>query len=94
MVQQMKEQHWIKANIKNKTTKELYCIINVYAPNHYRDKEACWNTLKNYLLWVQNSSIIIGGDFNLVLNAEEKFRGKFHVDPSREIVETIMGTCN
>lgn len=30
----------------------------------------------------------------MVLNAEEKFGGKYHVDPSRKMVETIMETCN
>ena len=30
----------------------------------------------------------------MVLNAEEKFGGKYHVDPSREMVESIMETCN
>jgi len=75
-------------------TKEIYWISNVYAPNHYRDKEVCWNTLKNYLSQGQNNNIIIGDDFNLVLNAEKKFGGKYHADPSRKIVETIMDTCN
>lgn len=69
-------------------------MINVYAPNHYRDKEVCWNTLKYYLLQVKNNNIIIGEYFNLVLNAKEKFGGKFHADPPRETIETTMDSSN
>jgi len=79
-----KELHWIKTNLENKKTKEKYGIINICAPNHYRDKEVYWSTLKNYLMQDQNRDIIIGGDLNLVLSAEEKFRGIYNVDPYRE----------
>lgn len=34
--------------------------------------------------------MILGGDLNLVRNIEEKFGGSYHVDPSREAMETIM----
>jgi len=69
-------------------------MINIYEPNHYREKEVCWNSLKDILSQVQNRSIIVGGDLNLVLNADEKFGGSFHVDPSRNSIENIMESYN
>ena len=83
LIHQKKELHWIKTYLKNKNSKEIYWIVNICAPNHYNDKEICWTALKNYLLHVQNRGIIIGEDLNLVLNIEEKFGGKYNVDPSR-----------
>lgn len=68
-------------------------MINIYAPNHYREK-VCWNSLKDILSQVQNRSIIIGGDLNRVFNADEKFGGSFHVDPSRYSIENIMESYN
>lgn len=36
----------------------------------------------------------LGGDFNLILNAEEELVGKYHDDSSRETIETIIETSN
>lgn len=41
----------------------------------------------------QNRGIIIGGDLNLVLSAEEKIGGKYNVDPYREMLKSIIEAC-
>lgn len=32
---------WVRTNLKNKISKEVYTIYNIYALNHYRDKALC-----------------------------------------------------
>lgn len=38
LVHQLKYQHWIKTDLRNKIIDEQYCMINIYAPNHYKEK--------------------------------------------------------
>lgn len=66
----------------------------MYAPNHYRENEPCWNTIKETLNETQNGKIILGGDLNLVRNIEEKFGGSYHTDLSMDALETIMEQHN
>jgi len=49
---QQKYQHWIKTELRNKVNEEKICVFNIYAPNHYRERERqlCWNSLKDILL--------------------------------------------
>lgn len=70
------------------------CLFNIYAPNCYREKELCWNSLKDILLQDKNKSIIVGGNLNLVKNVEEKFGGSFHADPSQDSLESIIENHN
>jgi len=72
-------QHWILTNLKR-----------IYAPNHYKEKEQCWATIKEVLQETQAGKIILGGDLNLVRSIEEKFGGNFQVNPSRNSLEEIM----
>lgn len=65
-------------------------MINIYAPNHYKEKEQCLAIIKEVLKETQDGKIILGGDLNLVRSIEEKFGGNFHVDPSRSSLEEIM----
>ena len=39
-------------------------------------------------------NLIVGGDINLILKAEEKRGGTFLPDPNRETLEEIMEQCN
>ncbi len=59
------------------STKDKYSVINIYAPNHYKEKEQCWVTIKEALKETQIGKIILGGDLNLVGSIEEKFGGIF-----------------
>lgn len=72
------------------STKEKYNVINIYAPNHYKEKDQCWDTLKEALKEVQDGKIILGGHLNLVRSIEEKFGGTYHIDPSRDTLEELM----
>eukprot|EP00253_Pinus_taeda_P010548 PITA_10548 len=85
---------WVRTDVRSKSTQEVLFIYNIYAPNHYRDKASCWNSLEADLSSIQSSQIIIGGDMNLIRQVEEKFGGNFHPDPFRDRLETIIQTFN
>jgi len=55
--------------------------MNVYSPNHYREKEHCWKLIKEELAERQNGKLILGGDLNLIRNTEENFGKNYHPDP-------------
>eukprot|EP00253_Pinus_taeda_P005862 PITA_05862 len=85
---------WIRTDIWDKATKEDYIIYNIYAPNHYRDKASCWDTITSDLMTVQGRNIFLRGDLNLIRNADEKLGGNFYADPSRDSLEAIIQTHN
>ena len=74
-------QHWIKTTLENKVDQQAIIIYNIYVPNHCRDKNSCWHDLKDSLDVEENTNIILGGDFNLILHANEKMGGSFMPDP-------------
>eukprot|EP00253_Pinus_taeda_P017214 PITA_17214 len=65
-------------------------MFNVYVPNHYRDKGKCWETLSNHIMEGDSNNTIVGGDFNLILHANEKRGGNFLPDPFRNQMENVM----
>eukprot|EP00253_Pinus_taeda_P006269 PITA_06269 len=83
---------WIRLDIQNTTLTEDYSIYNVYAPPHFREKASCWESISSDLLTAQGRNIFLGGDLNLIRNAEEKLGGNFYADPSREALEEIIQT--
>ena len=40
------KQNWIKVILECARDQEKIIVYNVYGPNHYRDKEIYWNSLK------------------------------------------------
>eukprot|EP00253_Pinus_taeda_P031935 PITA_31935 len=94
LINQNSHSWWVRTDIQNKASKEDYIIYTIYAPNHYRDKASCWDTITTDLQTVQGRNIFLGGDLNLIRNADEKLGGNFYVDPSRDSLETIIQTHN
>jgi len=90
LIQKKTNQHWIITDLKKISTRERYRVINIYAPNHYKDKEQCWASLKEILQENQAGKVILGGDLNMVRSIEEKFGGNYQMDPSRNSLEEIM----
>jgi len=90
LVNQKISTYWIRTDLKNINTKEEYCIINIYSPNHYRDEEQYWNSVKEEATKIQIHNLILGGDLNLIRNTNERFGGKFYNDPSRRTLEEII----
>lgn len=69
-------------------------VINIYVPNHYKDKEQCWASLKESLQENQAGKVILGGDLNLVRSIEKQFGGNYQTDPSRNSLKEIMEQHN
>lgn len=39
LIKYKKDHHWIQTDLMKINTKERYSVINIYAPNHYKEKE-------------------------------------------------------
>jgi len=74
----------------NRINNQTVIIYNVYTPNHYREKEICWGDLRASIDGELSLNIIVAGDFNLILHANEKQGGSFSLDPSRGRLEVII----
>lgn len=46
IVSQKLNNSWLRTNLIQKNTNVKYNVINIYSPNHYRDKALCWESLK------------------------------------------------
>eukprot|EP00253_Pinus_taeda_P022073 PITA_22073 len=83
-------QNWLKVNLVQKDKSCDIIVYNVYIPNQFREKEQCWEELKEDMDKEQNPNVILAGDLNLVLHANEKRGGNFFPDPFRNQLEGIM----
>jgi ribonuclease HI/exonuclease III len=50
-------------------------LFNVYGPSATNDKRRLWETLTGVIQSIQVLNVIMGGDFNAILNADEKIGG-------------------
>jgi exonuclease III len=81
----LETQSWLLTVLKNKDNSNIISVINVYMPNSYKDKTACWNSLFMLKNTIDLSSCIIGGDFNTHLNTGEKKEAVKSETPSLKI---------
>lgn len=84
------QQHWISTKMENKDNGKEVKIYNIYSPNHFREKEICWTTLAEELDGDIDNNLILAGDLNLILHANEKRGGIFTADQWRNKLERIM----
>ena len=66
---------WINSKIKSIKTNLQFVLINIYGPIHNLDKKVIWEQISLFTNEYSNQIILLGGDFNTILNLEEKFRG-------------------
>ena len=60
--------HSVKSDIK-------FILFNIYEPISDLEKKLVWNDISQYMENLQNIPIILGGDFNTILNLNEKIGG-------------------
>eukprot|EP00253_Pinus_taeda_P023717 PITA_23717 len=84
------QQSWIRTALESRTGDQPIIIYYVYVPNQYREKEICWDTLIANMEMDRNANLIVAGDFNLVLHANEKRGGNFTSDPFRSRLEVVI----
>jgi exonuclease III len=81
---------WLLTVLKNKDSNNTISVINVYMPNSYKEKTACWNSLSMLKNYIDLSSCIIGGDFNNYLDLREKKGGSKIRDPFSENLSDLI----
>ena len=64
--------HWILTVLFHKDTDLQVILLNIYAPVLHAEKKVCWNSIQEHFHLLHLENIIIVGDLNLTLNAEEK----------------------
>ena len=62
----------------------------MYVPTLYYEKRKCWDSIDSFLSLYNPRNIIIAGDLNVTLAAEEKKGGTIVRDQAREWVEDII----
>eukprot|EP00253_Pinus_taeda_P022199 PITA_22199 len=82
--------HWIFTQLLHKDSGQQVSMFNLYAPVSPAEKKFCWDSLQYFLLLHNLENIIIAGDLNVTLAAEEKKGGSPIRDPAREWVADIM----
>eukprot|EP00253_Pinus_taeda_P021443 PITA_21443 len=73
--------------------KNKWELINQNSHNWW-GQSLSWDSITTDLQSVQGRNIFLGGDLNLIRNADEKLGGNFYTNPSRDSLETIIQTHN
>ena len=84
--------HWIYTKLTHKESGHQVSLFNLYVPILLAEKKDCWDSFEAFLSLHRPENIIIAGDLNVTLAANEKKGGSIFRDPSQEWVEdTILG---
>ena len=82
--------HWVFTKLIHKHSGRNVSLFNLYVPVLYSKKKDCWSMLESFLNLQQLENIIVAGNLNVTLAANEKKGGTLVRDPSREWVEDII----
>ena len=62
----------ISGNIQSLKSDHNFTVINVYSPVNNTNKQLVWNEIGQFLDSLENELFILGGDFNMILDINEK----------------------
>ena len=82
--------HWVFTKLTHKISGRTVSLFNLLCSCTACRKKDCWNSLESYLNLKQPDNIIVAGDLNITLAANEKKGGTPVRDPAREWVEDII----
>ena len=85
-----KDEHGRFLHITYEEKDKIFNMINLYAPNDYRERTIFFNFVKDYISGLEN--IIIGGDFNTSLSHLDKCNKTGHVEDSA--YNTLLNTID
>jgi hypothetical protein len=74
--------YWISSFIKGINSNLQFLLINVYGPTQNTDKKTLWMDISSFIKDYSNEFLIIGGDFNTILNLDEKYGGSQQIHPA------------
>jgi len=66
------KQHWIFTELTHKKFGLNFSLFNIYTPNQYKEKRECWGTIVDFLDVYTPPHIILAGELNIILKANEK----------------------
>eukprot|EP00253_Pinus_taeda_P001787 PITA_01787 len=90
LLQKENSTHWIFTKLLHKDSGHQVSLFNIYAPVLPSEKNLCWDSISSYLSLNNPDNIIIAGDMNVTLAANEKRGGSQVRDPAREWVEDLI----
>jgi hypothetical protein len=70
-----------------KLSKSTFKLLNCYAP--YKDREPFWKTLFDSGL-LHEDNLIIGGDLNFTLSANEVWGATARTDPLADFIDSLL----
>lgn len=82
LIQKDSSSHWILTKLLHKDSGHQVTIFNIYAPVLPSEKKFCWDSILSYLSLNNPKNIIIAGDMNVTLAANEKKGGSPVSDPA------------
>lgn len=68
-------QSWLCSRVNRIKTNLQFLLININSPTSNSDKKNLWDEINNFINNHNNEHIFLGGDFNTILNIDEKFGG-------------------
>ena len=74
--------HWIFTKFIHKVSGHHVSLFNLYVPILIAGKKECWESIDSFLSAHMPTNIIISGDLNVTLAANEKKGGSIVRDPS------------
>ena len=86
--------NWICARVQNLKSDLKFILINIYGPISHLGKKIVWDELSSIFHNYKDNPILVGGDFNTILNLEEKVGGSKHLSHSSSDFKTWIGKHN
>lgn len=68
----MVENNWMLCNITSRVSNVEFPLFNIYEPTKMKDKAMLWNTILETIKDVDRDKMILGRDFNAILDLSEK----------------------
>ncbi|XP_059068633.1 uncharacterized protein LOC131859110 [Cryptomeria japonica] len=70
-----KQENWMHCNIRFLQEDLEFSLFNVYGPTKTEEKKRVWKEISEQIKLVDSEKVIVAGDFNAILNNEEKYGG-------------------
>ena len=79
----IKSRHsWISSKIKIIKSNLQFILINIYGLIQNSDKKVLWDEISSFINEYSNEIILLGGDFNSILNLVKKVGGLQKISPA------------
>ncbi|GLJ11002.1 hypothetical protein SUGI_0140100 [Cryptomeria japonica] len=70
-----KQENWMHCKVRILQEDLEFSLLNVYGPAKTEEKKRVWKEIIDQIKMVESEKAIVAGDFNAILNNDEKFGG-------------------